>query len=355
MNSALVDRIAKAVLYEGYMLYPYRTSAIKNRQRFNFGVVYPKAYCEAQGSGDSYFMQTQCVIVGREATRVSVRVRFLRMTSRIVQRCGAPVEEIPGSDDARLVRVDRLEVQGKTYRPWQEAAEEEIELNEFCLGELISRPMPWPFRLSAEQENEIIRDEEGRSVGMISRAKRTLSGTIECSAEKCSDGLFRVAVNLTNTTSTGARTFLDRECALESALVSAHMVLETHGGEFVSMTDPPEDLQEQVSKCRNIGLWPVLAGEEGQRETILSAPIILYDYPQVAPESPGDLFDGAEIDEILSLRILTMTEEEKAEVRESDDRVRQILERTEGLPEEHFRKLHGAMRPLGTRTRGATP
>ena len=77
---------------------------------------------------------------------------------------------------------------------------------------------------------------------------------------------------------------------------------------------------------------------------MLSSPIILYDYPQIAPESPGDLFDGAEIDEILSLRIMTMTEEEKREMRESDERARQILERTESLPEEHFMKLHGALR-----------
>ena len=33
----LVERVANAVLYEGYMLYPYRRSAVKNQQRFNFG------------------------------------------------------------------------------------------------------------------------------------------------------------------------------------------------------------------------------------------------------------------------------------------------------------------------------
>ena len=95
-----------------------------------------------------------------------------------------------------------------------------------------------------------------------------------------------------------------------------------------------------------MGTWPVLIGEEGQRDTVLSSPIILYDYPQIAPESPGDLFDGAEIDEILSLRIMTMTDEEKQEMRQSDARARKILERTEALPEEQFLKLHGALRRL---------
>ena len=97
-----------------------------------------------------------------------------------------------------------------------------------------------------------------------------------------------------------------------------------------------------------MGAWPVLAGVEGQRDLILSAPIILYDYPQIAPESAGDLFDGTEIDEILALRILTMTEEEKLEVRNGDDCARRILERTETMPAEHFQKLHGAFRSIGT-------
>jgi hydrogenase maturation protease len=79
---------------------------------------------------------------------------------------------------------------------------------------------------------------------------------------------------------------------------------------------------------------------------MLSSPIILYDYPQIAPESAGDLFDGTEIDEILALRILTLTEDEKREMRDGDERARQILERTEALPEEQFLKLHGVLRGM---------
>jgi hydrogenase maturation protease len=112
------------------------------------------------------------------------------------------------------------------------------------------------------------------------------------------------------------------------------------------MLDPPETLRSLVDECRNLGTWPVLVGDEGGRDTMLSSPIILHDYPQIAPESPGGLFDGTEIDEILSLRILTMTEEEKREMRQSDQRARQILERTESMPPERFMKLHGALRGL---------
>ena len=92
MNAALVDGIVKAVLYEGYMLYPYRPSAVKNRQRFNFGVVYPRAYSEAQGGTDAWTMQTECLVLGNDETQCVVRVRFLRMVARPIGKLLTPIE-----------------------------------------------------------------------------------------------------------------------------------------------------------------------------------------------------------------------------------------------------------------------
>ena len=137
-----------------------------------------------------------------------------------------------------------------------------------------------------------------------------------------------------------------RDQALARSLVSAHILLGAAGGQFVSLLDPPENLKEVVESCHNIGIWPVLVGAEGERDTMLASPIILYDYPQIAPESQGDFFDGAEIDEILALRILTMTDAEKHEMRHGDERARKMLERTESLPMEHLMKLHGTLREL---------
>jgi hydrogenase maturation protease len=124
-------------------------------------------------------------------------------------------------------------------------------------------------------------------------------------------------------------------------MVSVHSILQVANGEFVSLLDPPGAFKAAAAACNNVGTWPVLAGAEGQRDLVLSAPIILYDYPQVAPESAGDLSTAIEIDEILALRILTMTDAEKLEVRNGDDRARRILERTEMLPPEHFRNCMG--------------
>ncbi len=346
MNAALVDRIAKAVLYEGYMLYPYRPSAVKNRQRFNFGVVYPRAYSEAQGGTDAWTMQTQCLVLGNFETSCLVRVRFLRLVTRSIGRLQAPSSEPSSVTEGAIEIVDRLEVNGKAFQPWQEAVEETIEVTEFNLSSLVVQPMEWPFRLSAKQDREAVQDQSGLVVGVIVRDKASVAGMIELAAERVQENSFRLTARISNISRIDGPGGVSREEALARSLVSAHTILEARDGEFVSLVDPPEKYREPAKACLNVGTWPILVGEEGQRDAMLSSPIILYDYPEIAPESPGDLFDGAEIDEILSLRIMTMTEEEKREMRESDERARQILERTEAMPEEQFMKLHGALRGL---------
>jgi len=354
MNAALVDRIVKAVLYEGYMLYPYRPSAVKNRQRFNFGVVYPRGYGEAQGGTDAWTMQTQCLVLGNFETNCMVRVRFLRLVTRSVGRLQAPSSEPTSVTEGTIEIVDRLEVNGKIFQPWQEAVEEAIEVTEFNLSALVAQPMQWPFRLSVKQEREAVKDESGLVVGVIVRDKASVAGMIEFAAERIKEDVFRLTTRISNISRIEGLGTVSREEALARSLVSAHTILEVRDGEFVSLVDPPEKYREFAKSCQNVGTWPVLVGEKDQRDTMLSSPIILYDYPEIAPESPGDLFDGAEIDEILSLRIMTMTEEEKREMRESDERARQILERTESLPEEQLMKLHGALRGLRA-VKGETP
>jgi hydrogenase maturation protease len=345
MNDALVDGIVKAVLYEGYMLYPYRPSAVKNRQRFNLGVVYPRAYSEAQGGTDACTMQTQCLVSGDDRTQCLVRARFLRMVDRSIGKSQSSSElacAIPYS----IEKVERLEVNGTLYQPWQEAVEEQIVVTELNLSALAAQPMQWPFRLSAKKDREAIRDDSGSIAGWIERQTACVAGTIEFTAEILEKGLFKLTVRIVNTSRMDGAEPIGRAVALAQSLVSAHTILELSNGEFISLTDSPDNYRVYAQACQNVGTWPVLVGEEGQRDTMLSSPIILYDYPQIAPESPGDLFDGAEIDEILMLRIMTLTEEEKREMRQSDDRARRILERTESLPEEQFMKLHGAVRGL---------
>ncbi len=102
-----------------------------------------------------------------------------------------------------------------------------------------------------------------------------------------------------------------RDEALPLSFVSAHLLLGISGGEFVSLLDPDPAYREAVAACCNTGVFPVLVGEEPDRSMMFCSPIILYDYPKIAPESEGDFFDGTEMDEMLTLRVLTLTDSRK--------------------------------------------
>jgi hypothetical protein len=324
-------KIAETVLYEGYVLWPYRRSAKKNQQRWTFGGVYPRAYSEARGEDDPWIMQTQCVVSGDEESTIEVRVRFLHVAERKVGRKRGEALEF----------VDELRTGGELYLSWDEAIEREIGVGRFEISDLLESPMRVGIDIPGGSREEPLAEPGGEVVGAVVRGWRTLCGTVEVEAEPLREGVFRVTVEITNTTSWGGE---DRDSTLRQTFVSTHTALEVEGGEFVSLMDPPEEFREAVQGCENLKTWPVLVGEEGERTMLLSSPIILYDYPQIAPESPGDLFDGGEIDQLLVLNILSLTDEEKEEMRASDPRTREILERTEALSQEELMNLHGAVR-----------
>jgi hypothetical protein len=327
-----VKTIAEAVLYEGYMLWPYRRSATKNQQRWTFGGVYPRAYSEARGEDDPWLMQTQCLVSGDEESAIEVRVRFLHVVERRVGQKNAV---------GTLEFVDELRVGGERYLAWDEATEREVAVGRFKLSELLESPKRVEIDIPGGSEEEPLAEPTGEVAGALVRSWRTLRGTVEVEAEPLRGGTFRVTVRIINTTPWGGE---DRESTLKRTFVSTHTALEVEGGEFVSLIDPPEELRVAAQGCENLKTWPVLVGEEGERNMMLSAPIILYDYPQIAPESPGDLFDGTEIDQLLIFNVLTLTDEEKEEMRASDPRAREILERTESLSPEELMNLHGAIR-----------
>jgi hypothetical protein len=350
VNAKLVEDIANAVLYEGYMLYPYRPSSVKNRQRWNFGVVYPRAYSELQNGTDNWFMQTECLASGSSSTELSVKVRFLQAVARTIGEVKTPLDELPVSidkgDDPDFQIVATLQVGDQILQTWQEAIEREIVLPSFRLADLLASGHSTVLDFPSGRELEPVRSADARVAAVIVRTKDCVTGKVEVIAECVEDGLFKITVRISNVTSTVIPSSAIRDAALMQSLLSAHTILSIDKGEFVSSIDPPAELKGVASECKNVGTWPVLIGEEGQRDCMLSSPIILYDYPQIAPESPGNLFDGTEIDEILALRILTLTEDEKQEMRHADERSREILERTESMPAEHFMKLHGVLRGM---------
>jgi hypothetical protein len=312
MGVDVVHRIANAVLYEGYLLWPYRKAALKNQHRFTFGGVYPPAW------EDSSVMQTQVLLQGGEGVEIDVRVRFLQMVERQVLK--------DRSSSAIAEPVEELEVDGRRWVSWDEAVERELA--------------PGPIRIDGGERLEQIPG------GTIRRSWRALRGEVSLTREPLRQGLWRITVRITNTTPwvPCARA---RGDALRQTFCSTHAVLRVSNGEWVSSTDPPLELNAEIEVCQNVGVWPVLVGEEDDKSTILASPIILSDYPEIAPESPGDLFDSGEIDQMLVLNILAMTDEERRDMRDSDPRVREILERTEALSDEEIMRLNGVVRELG--------
>jgi hypothetical protein len=326
-----VRQIADAVLYEGYILWPYRRSALKNQRRWTFGGVYPRDHSAAHPD-DRWTMRTQALLEAGDDACVDVRVRFLHVVERTVAR----------ATPSGLEAVDELTVDGRRHLAWDEAVEREIVAPRLDVAALL-RGRTVQIAIPAGREEEELRDAAGERAGALVRSWHALHGTLAVGAERVAPALLRLTAEIANTTPWDGG---PRDDVLRRTFCSTHTVLRADGGAFVSLTDPPEGLRDAAAGCRNEGTWPVLVGEPGARHTLLSSPIILEDHPRIAPESPGDLFDGSEIDQMLVLNILSLTDEEKAEMRDSDPRAREILERTEALSEDELLRLHGAIRDL---------
>src|SRR6202020_1680587 len=79
MNFDGAGKIAAAILYEGYILYPYRPTAVKNRQRWNFGTLYPQIYAEAQRPPETFRLVTECLAVADGKATLDVKIRALQL------------------------------------------------------------------------------------------------------------------------------------------------------------------------------------------------------------------------------------------------------------------------------------
>ncbi len=285
MSLASAAAISRTILYEGYALYPYRASSLKNRRPSLLGAVPPRL-----GREDGAFVEVVCLLEG-EAPRVTVIARFLQLVA----------------------------IRSPDVPMWHEAEEQAIELAGVTLAEADGAGQR-PFLIPGE---------------------RVIVGSLSARIERVAAGLCRVTARLSNGT-------LAPRDEPSACLAAAHLILEAEHGAFVSAIDPPAPLAAEVAARRSTGLFPILVGAAGSRDTLLAAPFALDDHPKIAPESAGDLFDATEIDEILSLRILTLTDDEKAEAKKLGPRIRALIDRTEGLDAQAFELLHGARRARTT-------
>jgi hypothetical protein len=295
MNFAPVEKIVAAILYEGYILYPYRPTAIKNRQRWNFGTLYPRVYAQAQRPEEPYRLVAECLVAEDGEATLDVRLRFLQL----VRQPHAPA------------------------LAWDEAVERTSEHTGLLLSDLITSPLSLQLQMDAD-----------------------LQVDLSITVQMLENGAAKLRLEVQNASHLPSGAGATREEALPLSFVSAHLLLGIAQGQFVSLLDPGETYRESAAACSNLGVFPVLAGEEPERSIMLCSPIILYDYPKIAPESEGDFFDGTEMDEMLTLRVLTLTDAEKQEMQNGDPRARRILERTEALTSDAMLKAHGVIRAL---------
>ena len=342
-------KVADAILYEGYLLYPYRQSSQKNRSRFQFGVLMPSAYGAIDPTEPSA-SQTQCLAECGDDGRVEVQVRFLQLQRR-------RVEESTGSGALRAVPA--LTVDGIEHTCWDEAVERDehvsVSVAELTGGRLDGGEFAVPFSFGPQQTTADVLDSTGRVAGRLTRSMAAIYGIVKISGERVAGPYraLRLTLRIENLT-VPATALSDRDDALAHALVASHTLIRVRGGTFISMTDPPEWASGEVAACVSIGTWPVLAGPPDCRDLVLSSPVILYDHAEVAPESAGDMFDATEIDEILALRTLALTDAEKQAARATDPRASELMDRLEGMPPEMFDRLHGAIRYLNE-TPGVVP
>lgn len=338
---ASLDRIravADAVLYEGYLLYPYRATSRKNQVRWQFGVLGPQGADNA-GLGEDAHLSLDCLVDAKADERLweiqatlSFHVRFLQLQERRTEQV---------QDGGGYLAVPELRVGAERWFSWDEAVDVESS-HTVLLPDLLSGHS-WTVTADAAENIEPVHDQHGNPAGRLVRQRWPIAATVAARLELV-EGLHRLSVSIDNQATVDA--LAGKDDALRRSLLGTHMIIESHDPRvgFVSVIDPPDYAQEAAQQCRQHRCWPVLAGEPGELSAVLGSPIILYDYPEIAGESTGSLFDATEIDEILMLRVLTMTDAEKAEARATDPKAAEIIDRCDAMSAEDLMRLHGTFR-----------
>ncbi|WP_415822682.1 hypothetical protein, partial [Mycobacterium senriense] len=310
--------VADAVLYEGYLLYPYRGTSSKNQSRWQFGVLGPTGAAEA-GLGEDDTLSAEFLV--DDARALTLVVRFLQLQHRRAERA---------TGDGDLIAVDELRTPAGSWLTWDEAVECEISFGPLAFGD-----QPWSLPVTAGAATDIETLDGGRLV----RERHEIRGELTVSSEPDGD-LRRVSVRVTNTGAPAS----DKGDAIARSMIGTHLIAEVVGGRFISLLEPPQAATDAASRCARHRCFPVLAGPPGTDDILLISPIILYDHPDVAEQSDTAMYDCTEIDEILTLRVMTMTDDEKAQARATDPRAARIIDECDAMSPEAMARLHGVLR-----------
>ena len=339
-SESLLERITKTVLYEGYSLYPYYRSSAKNSKPVPFGAVYPRQFVKHNPDVHST-TQTQCIIKGTDDTEIEITVRFLQLRNRQLLKIDHD-EYGPG----QFRPTDSIKEGDATYHSGWEGVERELNLGTHTISTIVDNKVEKDIAFESEKANDIIYGENGTVAGNVIISQSKINGTITASADPAGDNKngFKITVQISNTTSVDNSEKLSRNDSYKLSFLSTHTILKTEEGAFISQTDPKQNWEKIVEACDNINTWPILI--EKDYKTMLSSPIVLYDYPEIAPESMGDMFDGTEIEEALVLHMATMPEEEKQKIDKGDPKMKAMMERVESVTPEEIMSLHGGFKEV---------
>ena len=272
------------------------------------------------GPSESSAQHTEVLVDGRGD--LTVTVRFLQLQHRTVER----------RTGQRFHPVDRLDVGDATYTAFDEAV-----------------PCEPPVPVGDERDEVVLVVEGGREVehlsepdgnvlGRLVRFREPLRLGVTTHVERPDSpyGVRVLSVRVDNRTpppGPDSRTGRGpaRPAWLGRALIADHLLLRVDGGRFLSLTDPPEWARPLTEARTHDGLFPVL-GPGNDDSVMLASPIILYDHAELAPESETAFFDALEIDELLSLRTMTLSDDEKREMRGTDPRTAAMLGEVDAMP-----------------------
>jgi hypothetical protein len=334
---AAARRVADAILFEGYILYPYRATSAKNQMRWQFGMLGPVGAAEA-GAGEESVMRTTLLLEPGSDADVSLELtlRFLHPQHRAVERATGEGFE----------PTDSLAIADARWVSWHEAVVCEVPLPGITADTVV------PVNIAACAQSEVLYEDNKRA-GRLVRTREQLRGQVRVSWRRlrAARSLLAVEVEVANLGRWDRSGAADtprteaRDAAARTSFAGAHLLARARGGRFLSLTDPPPWAADAAGAADQHRCWPVLLGAEGgPDDLVLVSPIILSDRPSVAPESPGDFFDATEIDEMLALRVRTLTDDEKAQARGTDPRAAEIVDRCDTMTDEVLARLHGVVR-----------
>ncbi len=324
LNAAsILENLTKTVLYEGYSIFPYNRSAIKNRKPIPFGVIYPEKYHIHNPHAPS-MMQTECIVIAAKVSTINITVRFLHLITTQVHQ----------QSDKNYISAFQ--------NGWQ-TIERQVNSGDLLIAELINNKKVFPIAFDKIDEDKNLYDEnneiKAKQINSVSQIKGEI--IIEVSAIENTKNIFRIKITVINNSQSINAETISRDEVFRQSFLSTNTILKTTNGEFVSVQNPAENFKSIIDQCKNIGTWPILIDESNT--TMLSSPIILYDYPQINSRSKGDLFDSLEIEEALFLHFAAMSDDEKQRIAESDKKLRAMLNKVSKVTPAELINLHGVM------------